>query len=118
MVMQESLLFYGTVEETFAGEHKRIRRDHRTAAADAWTSSIRFRRGWIPSWATGKISPADRRGLNLARTFIKRPDILILDDSTSAMGCHRGKDTGGIKEKDGYDHLYYRPAHFRHCRCR
>ncbi|MGI6315583.1 MAG: ABC transporter ATP-binding protein [Christensenellales bacterium] len=90
MVMQESLLFYGTVEENLRwGDINASAETIESAAADAqadeFLSKLPEGMDTIVEQRGKNFSGGQKQRLSLARTFIKQPDILILDDSTSAV---------------------------------
>lgn len=90
MVMQESILFWGTVAGNLRyGNEAASEKDLVEASADA--QALDF----IEALPQGFESPVEQRGrnfsggqkqrLSIARTLLKQPKILILDDSTSAV---------------------------------
>lgn len=90
VVMQESLLFSGTIEENLRwGGQDTSPQVLQQAIQDAQAEEFVYR---LPQQL---LSPVEQRGknfsggqkqrLSIARTFVKHPKILILDDSTSAV---------------------------------
>lgn len=90
VVMQESLLFSGTIEENLRwGGQDTSPEALRQAVQDAQAEEFVYQ---LPKQL---LSPVEQRGknfsggqkqrLSIARTFVKHPKILILDDSTSAV---------------------------------
>lgn len=90
MVLQNNLLFSGTIEENLrwgdenAGEEE-IRAAARAAQADGFVSS--FPDGYKTFMGQGgvNVSGGQKQRLCIARALLKKPKILILDDSTSAV---------------------------------
>lgn len=99
MVLQNNLLFSGTIEENLrwgdenAGEEE-IRAAARAAQADGFVSS--FPDGYKTFMGQGgvNVSGGQKQRLCIARALLKKPKILILDDSTSAV------DTATDKKSD------------------
>lgn len=90
MVLQNNLLFSGTIEENLrwgdenAGEEE-IRAAARAAQADDFVPS--FPDGYKTFMGQGgvNVSGGQKQRLCIARALLKKPKILILDDSTSAV---------------------------------
>ena len=90
MVLQKNVLFSGTIEENLrwgqenAGEEELLRAS-RAAQADAFVHS--FPDGYQTELGQGgvNVSGGQKQRLCIARALLKKPKILILDDSTSAV---------------------------------
>ncbi len=90
IVMQESLLFWGTIRSNLRyGDETASEAELKDACADA--QALDF----IQTLPQGFDSPVEQRGrnfsggqkqrLSIARTLLKKPQILILDDASSAL---------------------------------
>ena len=90
MVLQKNVLFSGTIEENLrwgqedAGEEELLRAS-RAAQADPFVQS--FPDGYQTELGQGgvNVSGGQKQRLCIARALLKKPKILILDDSTSAV---------------------------------
>lgn len=90
MVLQKNVLFSGTILENLkwgdeqAGEEE-IRNAAMAAQADAFVSH--FPEGYETELGQGgvNVSGGQKQRLCIARALLKKPKILILDDSTSAV---------------------------------
>ena len=90
VVMQDSVLFSGTIEEN-------LKWGNEDSGEEAMEQAIRDAQAYEFVWAAqdkyeslveqrGKnFSGGQKQRLSIARTFMKKPRILILDDSTSAV---------------------------------
>lgn len=90
MVLQKNLLFAGTIKENirWGNEHatdEEIIEACKLAQADSFVSS--FEKGYDTFIEQGgtNVSGGQKQRLCIARALLKKPKILILDDSTSAV---------------------------------
>ena len=90
MVLQQNTLFSGTVEENlkWGDEHAT---EEEVKAAAACAQADRFIESFPEGYATmitkggSNVSGGQKQRLCIARALLKKPKILILDDSTSAV---------------------------------
>ncbi len=90
MVLQKNLLFSGTIEENLRWGDEDATLDEMMAAADiaqAHPFIESFNDGYSHEIERGgtNVSGGQKQRLCIARALIKKPKILILDDSTSAV---------------------------------
>ena len=90
MVLQKNVLFSGTIEENLRwGDETATEEEVRRAAvytqADSFVNS--FAEGYKTEMGQGgvNVSGGQKQRLCIARALLKKPKILILDDSTSAV---------------------------------
>lgn len=90
MVLQKNVLFSGTIEENLRwgkedAEPEEIRQAAKSAQAHGFVTS--FTNGYDTDMGQGgvNVSGGQKQRLCIARALLKKPKILILDDSTSAV---------------------------------
>ncbi len=90
MVLQKNVLFTGTIEDNLRwGDGEADMDTLRAAAADAEADG--FVMGFVEGYASDlgqggtNVSGGQKQRLCIARALLKKPKILILDDSTSAV---------------------------------
>ena len=90
MVLQKNVLFSGTIEENLrwgdeTATEEEVRRAAVYAQADSFVNS--FAEGYNTEMGQGgvNVSGGQKQRLCIARALLKKPKILILDDSTSAV---------------------------------
>ena len=90
MVLQKNVLFSGTIEENLRwgaedATDEEVRAMAESAQADSFVQS--FTHGYQTDMGQGgvNVSGGQKQRLCIARALLKKPKILILDDSTSAV---------------------------------
>ena len=90
IVLQKNVLFSGTIEENLrwgdeTATEEEVRRAAVYAQADSFVNS--FAEGYKTEMGQGgvNVSGGQKQRLCIARALLKKPKILILDDSTSAV---------------------------------
>ena len=90
MVLQKNVLFSGTIEDNLRwGDGEADMDTIRTAADSAQADGfvMGFKDGYLSDLGQGgtNVSGGQKQRLCIARALLKKPKILILDDSTSAV---------------------------------
>lgn len=95
MVLQKNILFSGTIEENLRWGNEDapmedVIRFSESAQADPFVKT--FKNGYDTEMGQGgvNVSGGQKQRLCIARALLKRPKILILDDSTSAVDTATG----------------------------
>ena len=104
MVLQKNVLFSGTIYENirWGDEHasdEEVKRVCRLAQADGFVSE--FPEGYSTMIVQGgnNVSGGQKQRLCIARALLKKPKILILDDSTSAVDTKTTDPSGHSVKK-------------------
>ena len=107
MVLQKNVLFSGTIRENLlwgnpdATEEEMI---HATKVAQAHDFIMSFPDGYDTELGQGgvNVSGGQKQRLTIARALLKRPKVMILDDSTSAVDTATDASIrAGLKEEFG-----------------
>ena len=108
MVLQKNVLFSGTIEENLMWGDEDASEDEVIKASEAAQAAAflqTFQDGWQTQLGQGgvNVSGGQKQRLCIARALLKKPRILILDDSTSAVDTAteakiRESFTGTLKE--------------------
>ena len=112
MVLQKNVLFSGTIKENLRWGNEQatdaeLQEACRLANADEFIAT--FPKGYDTYLEQGgaNVSGGQKQRLCIARALLKKPKILILDDSTSAVDtntsiCFRIHSTGGYENRCWY----------------
>ena len=90
MVLQKNVLFSGTIKENLRWGNEdapmeEIVEAAKSAQADGFVRSFQFEYGTEMGQGGVNVSGGQKQRLCIARALLKKPKILILDDSTSAV---------------------------------
>ncbi len=90
MVLQKNVLFSGTIEDNLRWGDEDATMEELIAAADSAQADVfikNFKEGYQTELEQGgvNVSGGQKQRLCIARALLKKPKILILDDSTSAV---------------------------------
>ena len=90
MVLQKNVLFSGTIRENLAWGNKNATQEeieHAAKAAQAHDFIMSFPKGYDTELGQGgvNVSGGQKQRLCIARALLKKPKIMIMDDSTSAV---------------------------------
>ena len=108
MVLQKNVLFSGTIEDNLRWGDENATMEEIIAAADSAQADVfikNFKNGYSTELEQGgvNVSGGQKQRLCIARALLKKPKILILDDSTSAVDTAteakiREEFKGGLKD--------------------
>ena len=90
MVLQKNVLFSGSVEENLKwgdedASMEEIRAAAESAQADGFVTAFNLGYNTMLDQGGSNVSGGQKQRLCIARALLKKPKILILDDSTSAV---------------------------------
>ena len=90
MVLQKNVLFSGTIYENIrwgdeSASDEEVRRVCRLAQADGFVQEFPYKYDTMIVQGGNNVSGGQKQRLCIARALLKKPKILILDDSTSAV---------------------------------
>jgi len=89
-VMQKSELFSGTIEENIlvgkdTATHEEVVSAARTAQAESFVEGFADKYENFIAEKGASLSGGQKQRMSIARALVRRPEIIILDDSTSAL---------------------------------
>ena len=113
MVLQNNVLFSGTILENLRwGDENASEEEVRAAckAAQAHDFIMSFPDGYQTDLGQGgvNVSGGQKQRLCIARALLKKPKILILDDSTSAVDTFTDSENGRIADMGTHEELLER----------
>ena len=118
VVLQKNTLFSGTIRENLLWGNADASQEEIEAAcqdAQAHDFIMSFPDGYDTQLGQGgvNVSGGQKQRLCIARAMLKKPNILILDDSTSAVdtGTEAKIRTSFYQQPGRYHRVYHRPAH-------
>lgn len=90
MVLQKNVLFSGTIEENLRwgdedADLEEVKASAKSAQADSFVSTFALGYNTMLDQGGTNVSGGQKQRLCIARALLKKPKILILDDSTSAV---------------------------------
>ncbi len=105
MVLQNNVLFSGTISENLRwgnaeATDEEIQRVAKIAQADPFIQEFPDKYDTLISQGGNNVSGGQKQRLTIARALLKRPKILILDDSTSAVDTKTDRSIrAGLKQE-------------------
>ena len=125
MVLQKNELFSGTIAENLRwgnpdATDAEIEDACQLACADEFIERFPDKYDTHIEQGGNNVSGGQKQRLCIARALLKKPKILILDDSTSAVDTATdAEDPPRVcREDPRHDQVYHRPAHFLCARMR
>lgn len=117
MVLQKNVLFSGTIKENLRwgdedASDEELIRVCKLACADEFIQRFPEQYDtWIEQGGSN-VSGGQKQRLCIARALLKKPRILILDDSTSAVDTHTDAMSGSLPGRDSrYHQAHHCPAY-------